>query len=72
VFAAVGPVEALRTPLLYELEDLLGTFTDLVRPAQDAVIRVVASLVADPESSQAERDLATALLVLRKSCSFAE
>ena len=53
-------------PLLDELEDLLGTFSSLVRPAQNAVVRVVASLLADPESSEAERDLATALLVLAR------
>ena len=66
MFAAAGPVEALRTPLLNELEDLLGLFSGLVKPAQNAVIRVVASLVADPESTEAERDLATALLVLAR------
>jgi hypothetical protein len=66
LFAAAGPVEALRTPLLDELEDLLGTFSSLVRPAQNAVVRVVASLLADPESMEAERDLATALLVLAR------
>jgi len=66
LFAAAGPVEALRTPLLEELEDLLGMFSSLVRPAQNAVVRVVASLLADPESTEAERDLATALLVLAR------
>ncbi len=66
MFAAAGPVEALRTPLLDELEDLLGTFASLVRPAQIAVVRAVASVVADPESTEAERDLATALLVLAR------
>ena len=66
MFAAAGPVEALRTPLLEELEDLLGMFSSLVRPAQNAVVRVVASLLADPESTEAERDLATALLVLAR------
>jgi len=64
VFAAAGPVEALRTPLFDELEDLLGAFCGLVSPAQDAVTRVASSLVTDPESSEAERDLATALIVL--------
>ena len=66
MFAAAGPVEALRTPLLDELEDLLGTFASLVRPAQVAVLRSVASLAADPELTEAERDLATALLVLAR------
>jgi hypothetical protein len=66
LLAAAGPVEALRTPLLDELEDLLGTFSSLVRPSQNAVVRVVASLLADPESMEAERDLATALLVLAR------
>ena len=66
MFAAAGPVEALRTPLLEELEDLLGMFSSLVRPAQNAVVRVVASLLADPESTEAERDLATALIVLAR------
>jgi hypothetical protein len=66
LFAAAGPVEALRTPLHHELEDLLGMFSSLARPAQNAVVRVVASVLADSESTQAERDLATALLVLAR------
>ena len=66
MFAAAGPVEALRTPLLDELEDLLGTFASLLRPAQLAVVRAVASLAADPELTDAERNLATALLVLAR------
>jgi hypothetical protein len=66
MFAAAGPVEALRTPLLDELEELLGTFASLVRPAQIAVVRAVAALAADPELTEVERDLATALLVLAR------
>lgn len=41
-------------------------FSSLARPAQNAVVRVVASVLADSESTQAERDLATALLVLAR------
>jgi hypothetical protein len=64
VIAAAARVEALRTPLFDELEEILGTFAVLTKPAQEAVTAVVASLVGDPASTEAERDLAIALLVL--------
>ena len=66
MISAAATVEALRTPLFDELEEILGAFAALTKPAQEAVTAVVASLVVDPESTQAERDLAIALLVLAK------
>src|SRR5579864_2623926 len=64
VLAAAGPVEALRTPLLDELEDLLGAFASLTPPARTAVVEVVVSVAQDPDATQPEREIATALLVL--------
>ena len=65
--AAAATVEALRTPLLDELEEILGAFASLTKPAQNAVAVVVASLTRDPELTAAERDLATALYVLARA-----
>jgi hypothetical protein len=64
VIAAAATVEALRTPLFDELEEILGTFASLTKPAQNAVTVVVASLTRDRELTAAERELATALFVL--------
>jgi hypothetical protein len=67
VLTAAATVEALRTPLFDELEEILGAFSSLVKPAQEAVADVVATLAKDPESTNAERDLAIALLVLARA-----
>jgi L-asparaginase/Glu-tRNA(Gln) amidotransferase subunit D len=64
ISAAATVGEAVTTPLSDELEEILGAFASLVKPAQKAVTVVVASLMGDPESTDAERNLATALLVL--------
>jgi hypothetical protein len=65
VIAAAATVdEALTTPLLDELEEILEAFASLAKPAQDAIAVVVASLLTDPQSTDAERELATALFVL--------
>jgi hypothetical protein len=65
VIAAAATVdEALTTPLLAELEEILEAFASLAKPAQDAIAVVVASLLTDPQSTDAERELATALFVL--------
>jgi hypothetical protein len=67
VIAVAATVEALRTPLFDELEEILGAFASLVKPAQDAVVAVVMSLIDDPAATRAERDLATALYVLARA-----
>jgi hypothetical protein len=54
----------LRTPLFDELEETLGSFSTLPRPAQLAVTTVARALVDDPAVADDERDLATAVLVL--------
>ena len=64
MIAAAATVEALRTPLFDELEEILGAFASLPRPAQTAVASTVATLINDPELTPAECDLATALFVL--------
>jgi hypothetical protein len=65
VIAAAATVdEALTTPLLDELEEILEAFASLAKPARDAITVVVASLMTDPQSTDAERELATALFVL--------
>jgi hypothetical protein len=64
VIAAAATVEeASPTPLFVELEEILGTFTSLAKPAQHAVTDVVTSLMRDPDLTAAERVLATALYV---------
>ena len=67
MIAAAATVEALRTPLFDELEEILGAFASLTKPAQNAVAVVVASLMRDLELTAAERDLATALYVLARA-----
>jgi len=67
VIAAAATVEALRTPLFDELEEILGAFASLGKPAQNAVAVVVASLMKDSAATAAERDLATALYVLARA-----
>ena len=62
--AATVNESAERTPLFDELEEILGAFAALGKPAQNAITVVVASLMRDPESTDAERDLATALFVV--------
>lgn len=64
IAAAATVDEALTTPLVDELEEILGAFASLPKPAQEAITVVVASLMGDPESTDAERELATALFVL--------
>jgi hypothetical protein len=67
ITAAATVGEAASTPLLDELEEILGAFASLAKPAQDAITVVVASLIGDTESTAAERNLATALFVLAKA-----
>ena len=67
MISAAATVEALRTPLFDELEEILGAFASLAKPVQDAITVVVASLIGDTEATVAERQLATALFVLAKA-----
>ncbi len=67
ITAAATVGEAASTPLLDELEELLGAFASLAKPAQDAVTVVVASLIRDTGATAAERSLATALFVLARA-----
>jgi hypothetical protein len=68
VIAAAATVgEAATSPLLDELEEILGSFASLAKPAQNAITDVVASLMRDPGSTAAERALATALYVLARA-----
>jgi hypothetical protein len=62
---AAALVEATRTPLLDELEEVLGCFADLGRPAQDAVVAVATSLIGDRGATEAEQHMATVLVALR-------
>lgn len=64
ISAAATVDRASSTPLLDELEEILGEFSSLTKSAQNAIGVVVASLIRDTESTAAERDLATALFVL--------
>ena len=64
IAAAATVDEAVTTPLLDELEEILEAFASLAKPAQEAIAVVVASLMVDPQSTDAERELATALFVL--------
>jgi hypothetical protein len=64
IAAAVTVEEASPTPLFVELEEILGSFASLAKPAQRAVAEVVESLIVERNLSVAERALATALLVL--------
>jgi hypothetical protein len=68
---AAAPLEATRTPLLDELEEILGRFANLGQPAQDAVVAVAAALIGDYDTTEAERDAAAALVVLRLADRFA-
>jgi hypothetical protein len=67
ITAAATVGEAASTPLFDELEEILGAFASLAKPAQDAVTVVVASLIGDTGATAAERSLATALYVLAKA-----
>ena len=53
--------------LLEELEGVLGTFVALPPPAREAVVAAVASLVAETETTDDEREAAIALLALARS-----
>ncbi len=67
ITAAATVEEAASTPLIDELEEILGAFASLAKPAQDAITVVVASLIGDAGATAAERNLATALFVLAKA-----
>jgi hypothetical protein len=64
VGTAAATVEATRSPLLDELEQMLVAFSSLAKPAQLAVTAVAQSLAEDDGVTEAERDLSTAVLVL--------
>jgi hypothetical protein len=65
VHAAAASVEAIRTPLLDELEKLLERFVGLGRPAQVAVAAVAAAIAEDDGATYVEQ-CAAATLVARR------
>jgi hypothetical protein len=68
---AAAPLDATRTLLLAELEEILGCFANLGEPAQDAVVAVATSLIGDCDTTEAEQHAAAALVVLRLAGRFA-